>query len=300
MSWKVKSVFFGNNPLLLSTLIECSDVSAVFCRNAENEAIVNIKQLASKLQIPVFTPNKKELSSYIRYLKNLDADLFVVCGYKYIIPRSVFEIPSIASINIHPSLLPSYRGQHVINWAIINGEDKTGVTFHLVDDGIDTGDIVIQKEIPILSFDNASTIHGKLYCEASSMLSDLVENISEGHKLKIYPQCEDKATYFKPRTPKEGKIDWNTDGVSICNLVRGLVKPWPGAYFFVDDKKIVVWKCIFENTNIEGVNGEIVYSNNDLLHIKVKDGVLIIDDYSIYDEHEECTKKTIVVGEIAT
>lgn len=300
MSWKIKSVFFGNNHLILSTLIGCSKVSAVFCRNTEDENIIKLKQLAFDFQIPVFTPTKKELLNFVPYLKKLNADLFLVCGYKYIIPRSIFEIPSIASINIHPSLLPSYRGQHVINWAIINGEDKTGVTFHLVDDGIDTGDIVLQKEVPISSIDNASSIHDKLYCEASSMLSFLLNDISENCQLQSYPQCEDKATYFKPRNPEDGKIDWDNDGISICNLVRGLVKPWPGAYFFIGDYKIIVWNSLFERKYVEGVNGEIVYSNNNILHIKVKNGLLIIDDYSISDEHDEHIIFNIIAGEIAT
>lgn len=293
---KVKTVFFGNNSELLLTLISKSSVHSIFCRNSENESIAKIKKIARLNNIPILMPSKKELYSYISYLKNMNVDFYLVCGYKYILPREIFEIPSLGTINIHPSLLPAYRGQHVINWAIINGEEKTGVTFHLIDEGIDTGDILFQKEILIDSDDTAFSLHQKVYRAASGILCCMLEYISSNHELKPLKQEVGEATYFSPRKPEDGKIDWNKSGIEVCNLVKGLVKPWPGAYSLLDGQKICLWKCYFKQKDLKCSNGQIVCIKDEILFIKVKDGIIICDDYSLYNNNGDVVNSNIRPG----
>lgn len=295
-STKLKTVFFGNNPELLLTLIKESSVCSIFCRSNEDENILKIKDIAHSNNIPVLTPSKKELYSYVSYLQDLNADLFMVCGYKYIIPKDVFEIPPVGTINIHPSLLPLYRGQHVINWAIINGENKTGITFHFINEGIDTGDILLQREISISTQDTAYSLHQKLYTEASSMLCLLLDKISLGHDLKPLKQKDENATYFGPRKPEDGRIDWSKSGRDVCNLIRGLVKPWPGAYTLLEGTKVVLWKAHFQKYELDGLNGQIIDIVGHNLYIKVKDGLVICDEYSFWSEERENFHFSIQVG----
>lgn len=293
----MRTVYFGNNPELLLSLINNSHVLCIFCRNSDNESILKIKNIAHSNNIPIFTPSKKELFSYISYLCDLNADLFFVCGYKYIIPRDIFELPSRGTVNLHPSLLPKYRGQHVINWAIINGEIETGITFHLIDEGIDTGDILYQKVISISSKDTAYSLHNKIYHEASLLLPCVLNDISSAHYSKPLKQRNEDATSFPPRKPEDGQINWNKCGKDVCNLIRGLVRPWPGAYSFINNTKIILWTCTFESKVSNGVNGQILDLQDDMIVIKVKDGLIICDDYSLCSEGEN-TDSLIRVGNV--
>jgi methionyl-tRNA formyltransferase len=281
-------VLFGNNPELLETLIENSDVCAIFCQKDATQRDIDRIQYVSGLNgIPVETPSKKELYAYIPYLRSLGAHIFLVCGYKYIIPQEIFEIPLMATINIHPSLLPRYRGQHVINWAIINGEKETGITFHHIDEGIDTGDIILQERIQIGPDETAFSLHSRIYTQASAMLKVLLSEVSVGKKLQSIKQNDSDATYFRPRKPEDGKIDWNKNGEAICNLARGLVRPWPGAYSYVGDNKIIFWSCDFQEAQIPGMNGQIIGKEGKKMLIKVHDGIISSDNYVIYDRSED-------------
>lgn len=296
---EVSVIYFGNNTLTLEYLIKNSNVKSVFCRPADvdNKNINEIRKIVNKYSIPLNQPEKKDLYTYIDYIRNSSPDLIVVCGYKYIIPREIFDIPKFKTINIHPSCLPKYRGQHVINWAIINGERETGVTVHFIDEGIDTGEIIIQKKVPILFEDTAKTLHDKIYSEVPELLQQAINTILSGNTLSAKKQDDLKASYFRPRTPEDGFIDWNKSGIEIYNLIRGLVKPWPGAYSYIKGKKIIFWDVQFEANPQESLMGEIVDISDSKLIINVKNGKLFVKDYIILDENENEINLEINVGE---
>jgi len=300
MNEKLNVMFFGNNPVILENLIEKSNVQAIFCiPDNNNENIIRIKEIAKEFSLAVKQPNKKELYTFIPYIKNTKPDLIVVCGYKYIIPKEIFNIPKFRTINIHPSYLPAYRGQHVINWAIINGKKETGITIHFIDEGIDTGDIIIQKKVPILFEDTAATLHDKLYHEACELLLYVLNCIASGKQIQRKKQNDDEASYFKPRVPEDGRIDWNRSGLEIYNLIRALVKPWPGAYSYIKGKKIIIWCAKFENNCScnQYSNGEIIEISDSTLTINVKDGRIIIEDYMILDEDNKELDLTLKIGD---
>lgn len=284
---KAKVIFFGNNILILDFLIKNSKLQSVFCQPLEknNTTMVEMRKITDSNSIPFHQPDKKMLYNYINYIKDLDPDLIVVCGYKYIIPSQIFNIPRLRTINIHPSYLPKYRGQHVINWAIINGESETGVTVHFVDEGIDTGDIIVQKKIPILLDDTASTLSDKIYCEASELLKYVLDNISSGKELKAKKQDNSKASYFRPRNPQDGIIDWNKDGVNVYNLIRALVKPWPGAYTYMKSEKIIFWSAQFEACSHDFSPGTIIDILGSNLVISVNNGKLSVNKYMSLDKN---------------
>jgi methionyl-tRNA formyltransferase len=294
---KIDVIYIGNNPVVLEDLIEYSKTKAIFCIPDNNENIIKILEIAKKHSIPVKQPNRKELLSYIPYIINLKPDLIVVCGYKYIIPKEIFNIAKFRTINIHPSYLPAYRGQHVINWAIINGEKETGVTIHYIDEGIDTGDIILQKKIEILFDDTAQTLHDKIYLIACELLHNVINNITCGKEIIGKKQNDANATYFKPRTPEDGRIDWNMDGLEIYNLIRGLAKPWPGAHSYIDGNKIIIWQARIEKCNSSNYsNGEIIDMSNSTIIIKVKDGKLCINDYMFLDTNGDIINPKIEIG----
>ena len=298
---KINVIFFGNNSSVLENLIKHSDVNikSIFCRPADrnNENIVEVKEIANKYFIPLKQPEKKDIYTYIQYIKDLNPDIIVVCGYKYIIPGEIFNIPRFRTINIHPSYLPNYRGQHVINWAIINGENETGVTIHFVDKGIDTGDIIIQKRVPILFEDNAKILHDRIYYEVCELLSQVTNIILSGNTLPAKKQDDSKASYFRPRTPEDGVVDWDKNGIEIYNLIRALVKPWPGAYSYIKGKKMIFQDVRFEPDLQNSSAGEIVNISGSKLVINVKGGKLLVNEYTIFDENENKTNLDIEVGD---
>lgn len=296
---KAKVIFFGNNSVILNCLVKNSNVQSVFCQplDKNNASLVEIKEITDKYSIPFHQPEKKELYRYINYIKDLSPDLIVVCGYKYIMSSEIFSIPKLRTINIHPSYLPNYRGQHVVNWVIVNGESETGVTIHFIDEGIDTGYIIVQKKIPILFEDSASILHERIYREASDLLKLVLDRISSGSTLQSRKQDNSKASYFKPRSPQDGVIDWNKDGIEIYNLIRALVKPWPGAYSYIKDRKVIFWNAQFETDYDSSSPGTIINILGSKLIISVKGGKLSIDNYIALDENGNEIKLELQIGD---
>jgi len=295
-----KVLFFGNNSIVLDSTIKNSNVVAIFCRPADssNETIMKIKETGKKHSIPVMQPSKKDLYNYISHIKNLNIDLIVVCGYKYIIPKEIFDIPIFRTINIHPSYLPAYRGQHVVNWAIINGEKETGVTIHYIDEEIDTGDIIVQKKISILFEDDVNTLHDKIYPEACELLIRVLHCIASGKQIIGKKQDDTKASYFRPRVPEDGKIDWNKDGLEIYNLIRGLVNPWPGAYGYIGGNKVIIWSAKFvASTSFNSPYGKICAISDSNFTININGGKLIVDEYIIFDKNGTELTLDIEVGD---
>jgi methionyl-tRNA formyltransferase len=297
---RINTIFFGNNSLILDCLIENSNVKSVFCQPLDKNNVnrIEITEITDKYSIPFHEPDKKELYNYTDYIGNLNPDLMVVCGYKYIIRNEIFNIPKFKSINIHPSYLPNYRGQHVVNWAIVDGENETGVTIHFVDEGIDTGDIIVQKKIPILFEDSANTLHDRIYHEAYELLKHVLNTISSGKALEAKKQDDSKASYFRPRNPEDGLIEWNRDGIEIYNLIRALVKPWPGAYSYIKDKKIIFWGARFEADSFNSSSpGEIIAISDSRLIISVEGGKLSVDDYITLNKNGNEINLELLVGD---
>ena len=252
-----------------------------------------VKQFALENNIKLFQPEK--ISKNVEFLdeiKNLNPDLVVVVSYGVILPKSFLEIPKLGCINLHPSLLPKYRGAAPIQWAVLNGDEKTGVTIMYLDQGMDSGDIIIQEETAIGEDETTGELWKRLSSIGSEMLLRVLKNIEAG---KIERTKQEGEYTLAPMINKEmSKIDWNEKTVSeIKNLVRGL-DPFMGTYSFVNGKKIKIWK-VQKMTNEEWVNfvkskdfndkvcdlnqknGTILLSNPKIgLFIKAKDGIISV------------------------
>lgn len=218
-----------------------------------------VKQFAEQKHIRLFQPEKLKNNEFIDKIRKLNADLFVVVAFR-MLPKEIWSLPNKGTINLHASLLPNYRGAAPINWAIINGEKKTGVTTFFIDDKIDTGRIIKQKEIEITNDDNAGTLHDKIMIEGANLLLETIELLDKNIFVAVEQEnMVDKNMQLKP-APKifkaDCKIDWNRNASEIYNFIRGL-NPYPGAWTTVlkDDKeylmKIFDVEFIQENHNFE-------------------------------------------------
>ncbi len=198
-----------------------------------------VKEFGIKHNIPVLQPEKLKDENFIEQLKVFNADLFVVVAFR-ILPKEVFTIPPKGSFNLHASLLPKYRGAAPIQWALIKGEKKTGVTTFALEEKVDTGNIYLQKEVEIVDKDNFETLHDKLRETGAEAVIETVDMIESGD-YQLKGQDNSFATPAPKITPETGKIDWTKSAEEIHNLIRGL-SPAPCAYFFHNDKKIKVYR----------------------------------------------------------
>ena len=230
-----KTIFIGNESPFLEVLNKISGLSGVVCepiRGTSKKVFGSGYQFAKEKNIEIISPSS--------FLKNPRlVDIIVVSGFPRLIPRKVIRSTRVATVNIHQSLLPAYRGRHPLNWAIIKGEKFTGVTLHHLNENFDEGNIIFQKKVKILGNDTVMDLYWKTVEKGRELLGIFYKNAKKGD-IKGFRQNPDLATYFPPRNPRDGKIDWKEPAENIHKLVRALTYPYPGAYFYSQGKKWVI------------------------------------------------------------
>jgi methionyl-tRNA formyltransferase len=217
-----------------------------------------VKELALSEGIPVFQPRRIKKERPVQQLKDLNPDLIVVTAYGQILSEEILNIPPYGCINMHASLLPKYRGAAPIQWSIVRGEKVTGVTAMKMDKGMDTGDILLQKEVEILPDETEETLLHKLSKAGSLLIRETVEKLADGQILPQIKQEEEKATYAPIIVKEDGLIDWNQPAEDIDRMIRGF-HVWPGAYSFFEDKKLTLMEArVRETENPSAVPGTIL------------------------------------------
>lgn len=209
-----------------------------------------VKECAQGYGIPVFQPVKIRVDG-VDDLRALDPDLCVTAAFGQILSQEVLDIPKIGTVNVHSSLLPKYRGSAPINWAVMEGETVTGVTTMMTDKGLDTGDILLKKEVPILPGETAEELTVRLAPIGAELLIETIRRIVSGDCPRT-KQNESEASYFPMLKKEMGEIDWTLPAEKIVSLVRGLT-PWPGTSFTLGEGETVkVWKAeTAENPGLE-------------------------------------------------
>ena len=199
-----------------------------------------VKEAALQLGLPVYQPERVRRPEAVEYLRGLGAEAMVVVGYGQIIPQNVIDLAPHGILNVHASLLPKYRGAGPIQWAIVNGETRTGVTTMRIDAGLDTGDMLLKRETQIGSEENAIELGQRLAMMGADLLVETLEGLAAG---AIVPEKQDsaQATYAPLLKKEDGLIDWSRAAHAIHNQVRGL-QPWPGAYTAFRGQKLHIWK----------------------------------------------------------
>ena len=220
-----------------------------------------VKQFANENNLNVLQPVSLKDESFINKLKSYNPDLIIVVAFR-ILPREVYSIPKIGSFNLHASLLPKYRGAAPINWALIKGEEQTGVTTFFLQDKVDTGNIILQKSIPIESSDNAGTLHDKLSVLGSQTVLETVKLIESG-KYSLQNQDDLLATKAPKIFKDDCRINWNQKSDIIFNFIRGL-SPYPAAFSFLQNKQIKIFSTIVTSLPPSGLPGVVSISHNKL------------------------------------
>ena len=198
-----------------------------------------VKECALRYGIPVFQPERIKRPEAVAELKKYDADIYVVAAFGQIVSREILDLPKYGCINIHASLLPKYRGASPIQQAVIDGEEKSGITIQQMNEGIDTGDILYQKEIFLDPKETGASLFEKLSVLGAEAVVEVLPLI-EGGVIQPIPQEESKATHVKMIQKSQGLINWNQSAVVIERLVRGL-NSWPSAYTWLKGRQIKIW-----------------------------------------------------------
>jgi len=200
-----------------------------------------VKTEAEKAGLPVLQPHRVWDEKFIRNLKELTPVIIVVVAYGQILPPEIIHIPKMGCINIHASLLPEYRGAAPINWAIIQGKKKTGVTTMMMDEGMDTGPILLQEETDISAEDTAGSLSGRLAKIGARLLIRTLSGLLEGVITPI-PQTG-RASYAPPLKKTDGRIEWSKSAEELSRMINGM-NPWPGAYCFMGNERIRIVRAL--------------------------------------------------------
>lgn len=231
-----------------------------------------VKLAAQELGLPVFQPKRVRDAECIAHLQALKPEAIVVAAYGQLLPKEILTLPKFGCINIHASLLPRYRGAAPINWAIIQGEQETGITIMQMDEGMDTGAILLQERIAIEAQDTAGSLTEKLSLLGARMITHALPLIASG-KLSAMPQDNAQATMAPLLKKENGLIDWSLSALEIQNRVRGF-SPWPGAYTFLDGKLIKILSA--EAVEGQGELGALFENAKGVLEAGTKKGLLRI------------------------
>jgi len=237
-----------------------SSIKLVVCASNRPQALSKLKDY-SQLRKKLHLQPRKDSASYSTFLSELEAhkpDYFFCFSYSMILCKQILRIARRGAINFHGGLLPEYRGANVINWVLVEGAKETGMTSHYMTAGIDDGDIIFQERISISEEDTAKTLKKKVDAIGFDMLRRIKNLLDRGKELPRTPQDESKSRYFRRRQPEDGVIDWRKSDEEIFNLVRALVNPWPGAFYFDrNGEKVILnsYHSIEEIRKIRKVNG---------------------------------------------
>ena len=248
-----------------------------------------VKELALEHNIPVYQPAKARDEEFINTLKEINPDLIIVVAYGQILPKALLDIPKFGCVNVHVSLLPKYRGAAPINWVIINGEQKTGVTTMYMNEGLDTGDIILQSEFALSDEITAGELHDKMKDRGADVLIETLKQIEKGTAPRI-PQNHEEFTYAPMMNKALGEINWSKSAREIHNLVRG-VNPWPSAYTTYEGSTMKVWKTEVLNETSDKEPGTILKVDKDGIRISTKDNVVLVKEIQMPG------KKRVLVSE---
>lgn len=243
----------------------------------------DVKVEALKYDIPVIQPAR--IKEDYQAIVDLKPDLIITAAYGQIVPQAVLDIPRLGCINVHASLLPLYRGGAPVHQAIIDGQEKTGVTIMYMVKKMDAGDMIAQKETPILEEDTVGILYDRLSDLGAKLLKETLPDILKGINQRI-PQDENLVTYAPTLSREDERLDWNMSARQVYNKVRG-TNPWPGSYTTYQGKTVKIWagqvhQC--ENAmkhHAHQDNGTIVKIFKDAIGVKVNDGVYLITELQL-------------------
>ncbi len=229
----------GHNIVGIFTIPKEFNISYSPDKPVTNVLFKDFTMLGKSNDIPVFEVNQN-IKDHYRNFEALSPDFLLAIGWYYMIPAKMLNILSKGAAGIHASLLPKYRGNAPLVWAMINGENETGVSLFYFSSGVDDGDIIAQYKFPILQEDSISEVLLKAKTASVDILMEYVPKIANGNAPRT-PQNHEEATIYPKRSPEDGLIDWSWDATRIKNFIRAQSKPYPGAFTIINEKKVTIW-----------------------------------------------------------
>lgn len=236
-----------------------------------------VKELAKAWNVPVFQPERVRLPEAVQVIRDAGPDMIVVAAFGQILPKELLTMPRYGCVNVHASLLPKYRGAAPIQWAILDGEEETGVSIMAMDEGIDTGAVFSQVAVPISEDETGGSLHDKLAEAGAAALLDAIPRIVSG-ELRAVPQGEMTTPYAKQLKKEMGRVDFTRSAAELERLIRGL-NPWPSAYSYFNGKQCKLWKA--ETVPGDGIPGTVTEVNRESFTVQTGDGRLVIRELQL-------------------
>lgn len=292
----MRVIFMGTPDFAVGTLEALADAGHEIClavtqpdkpkgRGREMQP-TPVKEAALRRGIPVYQPVRIREPECVEKLRECRADVCVVVAFGQILPKTILELTPFGCINVHASLLPRYRGAAPVQWAILEGETVTGVTTMQMDEGLDTGDMIMKAEVPVTEEETGESLHDKL-AEAGARLCVETLEALENHTAVFEKQGESPTPYAKMLDKKMGNIDWSQPAVVIERLVRGL-NSWPSAYTFWQGKTVKIWKAKAEKgpdlpkgDRSSCLPGTVTEVDKDSFAVQTGDGLLRVYELQI-------------------
>jgi len=280
--WRI--VFFGTPSFALPTLkglLQGPDEVLAIVTQPDREkgrgrkiAFSPAKELALQHGLTIFQPEKAKEEPFQEKIRKLQPDLYVVAAYGQILTKSLLQIPKYGAVNVHASLLPKYRGAAPIAWVILKGEKVTGVTTMMMDEGTDTGGILLQTETPIGEEETSETLNDRLSLLGAPLLLETVEKMKAG-KMHPMPQDHSKATYAPPLKKEDGRIRWENGAEEISRQVRAF-NPWPGAFTEWEGRWLKIYRGGVRKGMPNRKAGMVIWVGSDLIEVETgKDSFII-------------------------
>src|SRR5512145_1268077 len=236
-----------------------------------------VKLIAQREQIPLLQPLRMKDPEFLHALIEWNPDLIAVAAFGRILPPAILSLPPKGCINVHGSLLPKYRGAGPIQWAIINGEKETGITTMLMDEGMDTGAILLQESIPITPEDTAGSLSPRMAELGGRLLIETIARLKAGTLLPK-PQDSSQATLAPLLKKEDGAINWALPAVALANRIRGL-SPWPGAYtHLTGGDRWTIWRALVLPGPVTEPPGTIVAATTQAIHVATGEGILAVTE----------------------
>ena len=238
-----------------------------------------VKECAIKHGIPVYQPYRVREAECIEELRRYGADIMVVVAFGQILPKVILDMCPYGCVNVHASLLPKYRGAAPIQWSIIDGESVTGVTTMQMNEGLDTGDMLLKVEVPIEEKETGGSLHDKLADAGAKLCVETLKGL-EAKTITPVPQGESTTSYAKMLDKQLGNIDWTKSAAAIERLIRGLT-PWPSAYTNWNDKVMKIWAADAAEGQRDAKPGCIVKVEKNAFYVQTGEGLLRVNELQI-------------------
>ena len=246
-----------------------------------------LAELAYKLGAQTLQPRRVNSAAFLETVRQIGPDLNLSVSYDQILQRPILNTAPRGFINVHAGALPLYRGRNVINWVLINGENEIGVTVHYVDEGIDTGDIILQRMLPIAWTDTYADVLRSVVAAIPPLIAEAARRIADD-RVKRTPQSQLLGTYFASRGPGDEWLDWHDTSLNLYNKIRAITRPGPGARTLIDDRVVIVWRATYDRNwpRYLATPGQVVGRRPDQgVQVKTGDSTLLLEEIQFVGEN---------------